>query len=317
MQYEKSLGSPQIDKEEHVNVAGVNAKRVVASGYDGSNLQDLHVDSAGDLQVALTNDSIAGTAGTPSADVITVQGITGGTTLPVTEASGSSIKTAVEAVNTALQTGGISQTQFAAMVTALQVIDNNDRTIDLNKVAGESVQVANGTAEKSIRVTVANDSTGQIKLAAGTAEIGKLAAGTANIGDVDIASIAAGSTLIGDVGIGVRTSGGLSLFRSIDLDETEEDVKQTAGQLYGWYMYNAGAAAQYVKFYNATAANVTVGTTTPVLTIPLPAGAAANCVFPLGIAFGTAICVAATTGVADNDTGAPAANSVVVNLYYA
>ncbi len=36
----------------------------------------------------------------------------------------SAIKTAIEAVNTAFQSGGISQAQFAAMVTALQLIDN-------------------------------------------------------------------------------------------------------------------------------------------------------------------------------------------------
>jgi hypothetical protein len=36
----------------------------------------------------------------------------------------------------------------------------------------------------------------------------------------------------------------------------------------------------------------------------------------MGIGFGTAITVAATTGVADNDTGAPAANDVIVNIFY-
>lgn len=112
------------------------------------------------------------------------------------------------------------------------------------------------------------------------------------------------------------TSGGLSYFRSIDLDESEEDVKTSAGQVYGWFIYNNAAATTYVKFYNATAANVTVGTTTPVLTLPIPAGSAANMVFPLGIAFSTAICVAATTGVADNNTGAPAANDLVIDIFY-
>jgi hypothetical protein len=48
----------------------------------------------------------------------------------------------------------------------------------------------------------------------------------------------------------------------------------------------------------------------------LPAGASGHVPFPQGIAFGTAITVAATTGVADNDTGAPDANDVVVNIFY-
>lgn len=115
-----------------------------------------------------------------------------------------------------------------------------------------------------------------------------------------------------------RTSGGLSIFRSIDLDETEEQVKGSAGQVYGWYIFNADASdTLYVKFYNATAANVTVGTTTPVMTIPVPSGAGANVEFTNGIEFDTAITVAATTGIADSDTGAPAANEVIVNVFYA
>jgi hypothetical protein len=155
-------------------------------------------------------------------------------------------------------------------------------------------------------------------LPAGTNAIGKLAANSGvDIGDVDVTSISAGTNTIGDVGIKPRTSGGYTIFRSIDLDETEEEVKATAGQVFGWYIFNAAATTHYVKFYNATTANVTVGTTTPVLTIPVPAGSAANVFTDTGIAFGTAITAAATTGVADNDTGAPAANAVVVNVFYA
>ncbi len=112
------------------------------------------------------------------------------------------------------------------------------------------------------------------------------------------------------------TSGGLSIYRTIDLDESEEEVKASAGQLFGWYLYNAAASARYLKFYNATAANTTVGTTAPVLTIPVAAGAAANVEFSNGIAFGTAISAAVTTGLADNDTGAPAANDFIINILY-
>jgi hypothetical protein len=132
-----------------------------------------------------------------------------------------------------------------------------------------------------------------------------------------VGALPAGTATIGAVNVKPATSGGLTIFRSIDLDETEEEVKATAGQVFGWYMFNAAATTHYVKLYNATAANVTVGTTTPVMTIPVPAGSGANIEFTNGIAFGTAITVAATTGVADNDTGAPAANAVVVNVFYA
>jgi hypothetical protein len=117
-----------------------------------------------------------------------------------------------------------------------------------------------------------------------------------------------------------HTQGGLSIFRSIDLDETEEDIKTSAGQLYGWYIFNASTSIRYVKFYNLTAANTTVGSSTPILTIPVPAATSGGVGFSmqsaLGLAFDTALCAAATTGLADADTGAPSANDVILNAFY-
>lgn len=135
-------------------------------------------------------------------------------------------------------------------------------------------------------------------------------------------TIAAGTNAIGNVGLVPRTSGGMSIFKSIDIDETEEDVKTSAGQVFSISAFNHTAAPIYLKFYNATAANVTVGTTTPVLTFTVPGNAdsdGAGFVWnnEIGFAFGTAISVAATTGIADNDTGAPAANACSVMVGYA
>ena len=115
--------------------------------------------------------------------------------------------------------------------------------------------------------------------------------------------------------------GGLSIFRSIDLDETEEEVKATAGQVYAVWVTNTATTTRWLKFYNATAANVTVGTTTPVITIGIPGNTSDDIsgnfgTAGMGLAFGTAITVAATTGVADADTGAPAANDLIVNIFY-
>ncbi len=110
-------------------------------------------------------------------------------------------------------------------------------------------------------------------------------------------------------------------FRSLDLDETEEQVKATAGDVYFIYAINLSNAKRFLKFYNATAANTTVGTTTPVMTFPIPTLGDTNgmgfCLpIPSGISFDTAISVAATTGLADNDTGAPGANEIVVVIGY-
>jgi len=112
------------------------------------------------------------------------------------------------------------------------------------------------------------------------------------------------------------TGEGLDTFFSIDLDESEEEIKATAGKIYGWYIFNAHTATLYVRFYNATAANTTVGTTAALMVLPIPAGAAANVHFNKGITFSTALCAAATTGIAANDTGAPGANMITINVFY-
>ncbi len=148
---------------------------------------------------------------------------------------------------------------------------------------------------------------------------GAVAAGQMQV-DV-IAALPAGANLVGDVGMGVRTSGGTSIFRSIDLDEGAlEVVKGSAGQVYWLHVMNLASATRFVKIYNATSG--TIGTGTPVLTFPIATqgdtnGAGFTLSIPNGIAFATGISIGASTGIADNDTGAPGANEVVCNLGFA
>jgi hypothetical protein len=118
-----------------------------------------------------------------------------------------------------------------------------------------------------------------------------------------------------------HTTGGLSVFRSLDLDETEEDVKTSAGQIYGWIITNFATTTRYIKFSNATAANTTVGSTAVFLTVPVPGNASDDTTLVqnfggMGITFDTALCAYATTALADADTGAPAANDVAITVFY-
>jgi hypothetical protein len=113
-----------------------------------------------------------------------------------------------------------------------------------------------------------------------------------------------------------HTAGGLTISRTLSAASTNAtSVKGSAGQVFGWYLYNANAAVRYLKLYNK-ATSPTVGTDTPVMTIPIPPGAGANVEFSHGIAFATGIGLALTTGVADADTAAVAANEIIVNLFY-
>lgn len=184
-------------------------------------------------------------------------------------------------------------------IASIAAGDNNIGNVDIVSVPAPLSTTGGGTEATALRVTVASDSTGVLSV------------------DDNGSSLTVDGTVATTFAIPTT---GLTIFRSIDLDESEEEVKATAGAVYGMWFSNLATSTRFLKFYNATAANVTVGTTTPVLTIALPGNASDDIsgVFGSthGIAFGTAITVAATTGVADNDTGAPGANEVLLNLFY-
>ena len=97
-------------------------------------------------------------------------------------------------------------------------------------------------------------------------------------------------------------------FRNTALTNTASQIKATAGQTRGWNFINPNTVAVYVKFYDALAANVVVGTTAIVRTLAIPSGGAffleAQSVSQDD--FATAISIACVTGLADNNTSAPA-----------
>lgn len=97
-------------------------------------------------------------------------------------------------------------------------------------------------------------------------------------------------------------------------------VKEGPTQVGFIYCCSINAAVRYLKLYNKATAP-TVGTDTPVATLiipgsttgagfmlPIPGGTAP---FSLGLGFGL------TTGIADNDTAAVAANEITVWIGYA
>lgn len=93
-------------------------------------------------------------------------------------------------------------------------------------------------------------------------------------------------------------------------------IKGSAGKVVGWYIYNSADTQRKVIFYNSLSAGVTVGTTTPTLTLVIPSFSGANCSFPTGINFSTAISIATTVGIANSDTTAVSLNDLNINILY-
>ena len=265
-------------------------------------------------------------------------------------------ETQVDVISSALPSGAATEATLSAIQTAVEVIDNaiagTEMQVDIvsgsvgvtgtvtvdgsgvtQPISAASLPLPSGAATAALQTT-GNTALSAIQTAVQLIDnaisgsemqvdvVASLPAGTNNIGDVDIASaIPAGANLIGDVGIsGARTSGGTTLYRNIDVDESEDQIKGSAGQLYWLHAMNVTSAVLYLQVYNATAASVTVGTTTPDLTFPIPTqgdtnGAGFVLAIPNGIAFSTAITIAATTTV--SGSAGPAANGCVVNAGYA
>jgi hypothetical protein len=129
---------------------------------------------------------------------------------------------------------------------------------------------------------------------------------------------AAVTTDMGVIGLVGRSSGSGMLRSTIQSAATTNatSVKASAGQVYAIVAGTTTAAIAYLKLYNKASAP-TVGTDTPVMTIPLPAsGNTVVITFSVGDVFGTGIAYAITGGAAISDTTAVATNQVTGFIQY-
>lgn len=115
------------------------------------------------------------------------------------------------------------------------------------------------------------------------------------------------------------TSGGLTTYSLVSAATTNAtSVKASAGQVYEIEVFNTNASARYLKLYNKATAP-TVGTDTPYRTYTIPgnaSGAGLVRMSTIGFPMATGIAFALTTGAAASDTGAVAANEIVINIGY-
>lgn len=200
----------------------------------------------------------------------------------------------------------IASDQGAVAVSGTVAVSNFPATQPISGNVGVTgnVEVANDVGNP-LPVSSATLATAAKQPALGTA-------GAASTDVITVQGIASGTVI--PVTQTPATSGGLSIYRNLDAGTTGASVKASAGQLYGYFIYNNAVSTRYLKIYNN--AGTPISSDTPVITVPIPAGAAANVGFASGIAFGTGIAIRASTGVADNDTGATTTNDVIVDIFY-
>lgn len=94
---------------------------------------------------------------------------------------------------------------------------------------------------------------------------------------------------------------------------TATAVKTSFGKVLGWHIFNSNSSTAYVQFFATAAGSVTVGTTAPVMSMGIPAGASVSSEQLFGWGFLTAITIAATT---TRTGGTAPSNTVDINIAY-
>jgi hypothetical protein len=171
-------------------------------------------------------------------------------------------------------------------------------------VAVKAASTAAATTDPSLVVSVAGANSA-IKIGDGT-----------NNAAVKAASTAAAAT---DASVVVNMSPNMSVTASaVNSAATTNatSIKASAGTVFSITASNTGAAAAFVKFYNLATAP-TVGTSTPIITLSIPASGTVNVPFgQFGYRFSTGIALAITNLAPDTDTTAVAAAQVKVLTSY-
>lgn len=105
----------------------------------------------------------------------------------------------------------------------------------------------------------------------------------------------------------------MSVYRNLSLQSAGSVIKNSVGMLAGYDLYTTLSGA-YVKFYD----KATAPTSSDVVkfTVVLSNANPARITLPGDVVFNNGISIRATTGLADNDTGNPAANAVIGTVYY-
>ncbi len=111
------------------------------------------------------------------------------------------------------------------------------------------------------------------------------------------------------------TTGGLTTYHLVSANSTNATVvKNSAGQLYGWYIYNSNAAARKLVFHNASS-TPTAGASV-FFSLMIPGSSGANVSFEMGIPFSTGISITTVTELADSGTTAVGTSDLIINLFY-
>lgn len=271
-------------------IAGVRNDAAAAKTSTDGDFGNIAIDSAGRVGITDLGGTVSIDDGAGSLTVDGSVGITGTPSINNAQVAGTAID-----VNSGVKSAGTQRVVLATdqpqLTNALKV----DPSAVTSPVSAASLPLPTGAATAAKQPAL----------------------GTAGSPSTDVLTVqgASGATALPTTQT-PSTSGGYSVSRLLSAASTNAtSVKASAGQVYGWMLFNTSAAPKFFKLYNKASAP-TVGTDTPFMTMPIPAGGGIVADFDGGIAMGTGVAFAITGAVGDTDTTAVAANDVIVNLLY-
>lgn len=311
------------------DIANTQDSLVVSSflyGFDGSTWDRLKGDSTDGLLVNLgaNNDvTVTGTVSAVQSGTWNITNISGTVSLPTgaaTETTLTSLLTSAQLIDdTIIVLGTDTYTEATSKGQILAAVrrDADTTLVNTTNEYGPLQMDANGR----LKVEAFSGETLPVSLTSTTitGTVAVTQSGTwdeVGINDSgNSITVDNGGTFAVQASMAPATSGGLSTYHLVSAGSTNAtNIKASAGQVFGWFIYNSNSSARKVAFHN-TAGTPTAGSSI-FFSLVIPATSGANVEFTNGITFGTGIGITTVTGLADNDTAAVASNDLIINIFY-
>jgi hypothetical protein len=268
-------------------------------------------DASGVDRTIKTNDDITSAAGTPSTNVVTVQGAASGYPTPIVEGNSAAPISAAT-----MPTGGVGLTGWLSAIwyrLAGVVLAAGNAVIGRVGIDQTTDGVTNLVAAKQSGNWTVTNVSGTVSLPTGAATSAKQPAiGTAGSASADVITV---QGVAGGVAIPTTVMGGTPAHYLSAASTNQINVKASAGTLLNVTAINTTATVYYLKLHD-TASTPTAGTTAVVQCYAIPASTSGNgFTISVPMTFSSGIAFTLVGGIADNDTS-NAATGVTVDFVY-
>lgn len=187
-----------------------------------------------------------------------------------------------------------------------------NQSVNINQVAGVTPSTNNGTTDSGTRrVTISSDSTGQVKATnfPTTVDVNN-GATSASTPRVTISNDSTGQIIPAPTTASGDAVSACNILSTASTNST--NCKGSAGNFYGFEIYNNTTTIYYLRLYNSSSAPTCSSATGFIRTIPIPpagaagqaGGAISNQIFPVNYTTGIGYCITGGSSSTDNTSAA-------------